>query len=291
MKRAHLIAWGALAAACWAPSAALAQSRVEQQMFLEVRTLQEQNRQLLLVLNGLTEQLKAVSGKVDAEVNARSKGFADQQTLISALGSSLSALQERVSENKVQSQKVTQEVDAVRKGLEMLTVMVTQALAQMPASAPPVDPNAPPDPAAPVAQAPPSSPGVPASSQNYYDRAFSDYAVGQWDMAIQGFQEYIKRFPDAPSSARAQRLVGECYFFMGKFAEAVAAFEEVIKKYKGSDATADVPDAYYKQGVAYEQLKQPDRAKANYELLTRDYPNSNAALQASQTLKQMSTVR
>ncbi len=288
MKNRHLFACGVLAACGWASSPAQAQNRVEQQMFLEVRTLQEQNRQLLLVLNTLTEQLKAVAGKVDAEVNARSKGFADQQTLINAANTSLSALQERVSENKVQTQKVTQEVDAVRKQLEMLTVMVTQALAQMPANAPPADPNAPADAAA-SAPAPSSSAGVPASSTTYYDNAFSDYAVGQWTMAIQGFQEYIRRFPTAPSTADAQRLIGESYFMLGKYPEAVAAFDEVIRKYKTADATNTVPDAYYKQGVAYEQLKQPDKAKANYDLLVKDYPNSNAALQAAQTLKQMGT--
>jgi tol-pal system protein YbgF len=286
-----LIACG-VAVACALAAPAAAQNRVEQQMFVEVRTLQEQNRQLLLVLNALTEQLKAVSGKVDAEVNARVKGFADQQTLINAANSSLAALQERVSENKVQTQKVTQEVDAVRKGLEMLTVMVTQALAQMPASAPPSDPNAPPgDSGAAPTQAAITNPGVPASSDEYYRRAFNDYAVGQWDLAIQGFTEYIRRFPDAPSAARAQRLIGESYFMMGKNQEAAAAFDEVIKKYKASNATDDVPDAYYKQGVVFEQLKQPDKAKANYDLVIKEYPTSNAALQAAQTLKQMSAPR
>ncbi len=125
-------------AACLPPGCAslrplLAQNRVEQQLILELRDLHEENRQLLTVLNSLTDQLKTVNGKIDAEANARSKGFADQQTLVNNANSAVSALQEQVSENKVQVQKLTQELDAVKKGVDMLTVMVTQALAQMPA--------------------------------------------------------------------------------------------------------------------------------------------------------------
>ena len=237
----------------------------------------------MLAINTALDQLKTVSTKIDSEASARLKGFADQQLLINAANSSVNALSERVSENKVQVQKVTQELDAVKKGVDMLTVMVTQALSQMPAAPPPVDPNAPPGSTPPPA-APPSAGGVPASSEDYLNRAMGDYAVGQWDLAIQGFQEYLKRFPDGPSAPNAQRLIGESYFFWGKYQEAVRAYDLVVAKYKGSD---QVPDAIYKQGVAYEQLKQRDKAIESYKLVRKDYPTSNAALQATQDLKRL----
>jgi tol-pal system protein YbgF len=166
--------------------------------------------------------------------------------------------------------------------------MVTQALAQMPASALATDANAPPGAAAPPA---PAGGGVPASSKEYYDRAFGDYTVGQWGMAVQGFQEYLKRFPDAPDAAQAQRYIGEAYFMQGKYSDAVAAYDQVIQKYKATDSSDAVPDAYYKQGVSFEQLKQRDRAIANYQLLRKEYPNSNAALQATQDLKRLGILK
>ena len=265
------------------PGAASGQNRVEQQMFIELRQLQEQYRQLMLAVNTAIDQLKTVTTKIDNEANARTKGFADQQVLISAASSNVSALSERVSENKVQVQKVTQELDAVKKGVDMLTVMVTQALSQLPATPPPTDPNAPPG-SSPPPSSVPAAGGVPASSEDYFARAMADYAVGQWDLAIQGFQEYLKRFPDGPMNAKVQRTIGEANFFWGKYPDAVAAYEQVVQKYKGSE---EIPDAIYKQGVAYEQMKQRDKAIDAYKLVRKDYPASTAALQATQDLKRL----
>jgi tol-pal system protein YbgF len=288
MKAIGVLCAVALAAGLAVPAPALAQNRVEQQLILELRDLHEENRQLLATLNALADQVKAVNAKIDVEANARSKGFADQQTLVNNASAAVSALQERVSENKVQVQKLAQELDAAKKGIDMLTVMVTQALAQMPASALATDPTAPPGADPPPA---PAGGGVPASSKEYYDRAFGDYTVGQWAMAVQGFQEYLKRFPDAPDAAQAQRYIGEAYFMQGKYPDAVAAYDQVIQKYKTTDSSDAVPDAYYKQGVSFEQLKQRDRAIANYQLLRKEYPNSNAALQATQDLKRLGILK
>ena len=100
MKPIGVICGGVLAAWLWGATPALAQNRIEQQLLLDMRELQEQERQLLLALNSLSEQLKAVSGKVDAEAAPRSKGFADLQTLVNNANSNISTLQENVRDNK-----------------------------------------------------------------------------------------------------------------------------------------------------------------------------------------------
>ena len=284
MRRTLLVCGAVAAAWLGGPAAALAQNRVEQQVFLDLRTLQEQNQQLRLLINTLGEQIKAVTTKLDAEANARNRGFADQQTLIKNANTSLSALQENVRDNKVQVQKLNQELDAIKKGVDILTTLVTQTLAQMPTAPPPADPNAPPGPAPPA----PAAGGVPASGKDYYDRAFGDYAVGQYDMAIQGFEEMLRRFPNSPDGGQAQFLIGDAYFNLGKFKEAVAAYDRVIKNYKDSE---HISDAYYKQGVCYEQLKQPDLAIINYELLRKDYPGTSGELQATQVLKRLGRIK
>src|SRR5438445_174328 len=100
MRFTGIMCGTALVASVWFPLPARAQNRQELQVLLDLRELHEENRQLLVTVNTLAEQLKTVNAKVDAEATARSKGFADQQTLISNTNSSLSALQEKVSENK-----------------------------------------------------------------------------------------------------------------------------------------------------------------------------------------------
>ena len=288
MKHTALLSASVLAVCLSAVAPAAAQNRVDQQMFLDIRSLDEQMKQLLLAVNQLSDAVKAVNGKVDAESSARSKGFADLQTLVNNTNSNLSALQERTSDNKVQIQKVAQELEATKKGIDMLTVMVTQALSQIPAN--PAPPGQPGEPSAGQGSAPAIPPSIPPSSKEYYERAFGDYAVGQYDLAIKGFQEYLNRFPDAPDAPAAQFSIGESYFMLGKFTDAVAAYDQVIKKYKPTGADA-VPDAYYKEGVVYEKLNRKDDAIANYELVRREYPNSAAALQATQALKQLGRIK
>jgi len=255
-----------------------AQNRVEQQMFLDLRALQEQSQQLKLELNMLIEQLKAVNSRLDAEATARNKGFADQQVLITGISSGLSAVQENVRDNKVQVQKFTQELDAIKKGLDILTTLVTQAMSQVPAAA--ADPNAP---ARPPSGAPATGGGVPASSQDYFMSAMSDYGAGQYEMAVKGFDEVIRRFPTSPDSAKAQFYIGESYSFLNRYTDAISAYDKVIKNYKDFDK--EVADALYKQGVAFENTNQRDKAVANYKLLQKNYAGQNAEMLASQRLK------
>ncbi len=58
-------------------------------------------------------------------------------------------------------------------------------------------------------------------------------------------------------------------------------YEQVITIHKGTDWE---PIALYKQGLAYEQLGQTERAKANWELVKRSFPNSSAYSLATQGL-------
>ena len=54
--------------------------------------------------------------------------------------------------------------------------------------------------------------------------AFSDYAAGQWPLAIQGFETYIRAFPRSEQADDAQFYIGEAYQLDGKMREALAAF-------------------------------------------------------------------
>jgi TolA-binding protein len=267
-----------------APSFAAAQNRADLQMLLDLRQVQEQTKQLQLSINGLIEQLKAVNARLDTEANARNKGFADQQTLVNNINSSVSALQENIRDNKVQLQKLTQELDAIKKGVDVLTTLTTQALSQMPA--PTLGSSAPPG----AASGAPAIGGVPASANDYLAAAKDDYFAGRYDMAIKGFDEFLKRFPTSPDAASAQYSIGESYFLLGKFKEAVDAYALVIKNFRSSNPDV-VADAYFKQGNAYENLKQRDLAVANYQLLRKDFPGTNGELQATQALRRLGVVR
>ena len=111
--------------------------------------------------------------------------------------------------------------------------------------------------------------------------AFSDYAAGQWPLAIQGFETYMRAFPRSEQADDAQFYIGESYQLDGKMREALAAYERVAADYPQSNRAAD---SYYKRGVIYNTLNQPDKAREMFETTIRLFPNSESSRLARQLL-------
>ncbi len=108
-------------------------------------------------------------------------------------------------------------------------------------------------------------------------------------MAIKGFEEFLKRFPNSPDASSAKYFIGESNFNLGKFKEAVAAYDLVIKNYRSD--TQRVSEAYFKQGVCYEQLNQKDKAIANFQLLQKDYKDTSGQFLALQALRRLGVIK
>ncbi len=93
--------------------------------------------------------------------------------------------------------------------------------------------------------------GTGTTPKRLYDTAYADYTAGQWSLAVQGFETYLKTYPKSDLADDAQYYVGEAYSGDSKFREAVAAYERVIRDYPQSDI---LPEAWYKVGITYERL-------------------------------------
>ena len=122
------------------------------------------------------------------------------------------------------------------------------------------------------------TPGTGTTPKRLYDTAYADYTAGQWSLAVQGFETYLKSYPKSDLADDAQYYVGESYSGDSKFREAVAAYERMIRDYPQSDS---LPEAWYKVGITYERLAQPDKARAAYEFAVKTFPESNDAVRLS----------
>jgi tol-pal system protein YbgF len=120
--------------------------------------------------------------------------------------------------------------------------------------------------------------GTGTTPKRLYDTAYADYTAGQWSLAVQGFETYLKTYPKSDMADDAQYYVGESYSGDSKFREAVSAYERMIRDYPQSDM---LPEAWYKVGITYERLAQPDRARAAYEFAVKTFPESNDAVRLS----------
>ena len=256
-----------------APAAAAA-NKEHQQMMADIRMLQEQAQLLQVQLAAVAEALKTISTKMDEQSAASRKAFADQKLLVDAVSGDLRVVREKVDDNNLRIGSVAQELEALR------TAIPQGAAAGLPA----VDPQAAGDPAALPTQpaAPPLNPGV--SPERLYNMAWADYAGGEYTLAIQGFETYIKTFPKSAQAGDAQHYIGETYYVQGKYREAVAAYDRVIADFP---TTKMLPDTYYKRGQALYALGQVDRARESWEFVVKTYPNSDAGRLARQRLDQL----
>ena len=99
-------------------------------------------------------------------------------------------------------------------------------------------------------------PSATADPQALYQSAYNDYLRGNYDLAIRGFGEYLRPFPDTEQSDNAAYWIGECYFSQGRYRQAIGEFDKMLNRYPRSDKLAS---ALLKKGYAYLEL-QPARA-------------------------------
>jgi tol-pal system protein YbgF len=261
-----------------------AQSRQDQQLLADLRMLYEQVQQLRLAVSALAEQTKATNARLDSQVEVARKNHADETALVTALQASLDGLSERVNQNATQVGRLSTELPAIRQGLSMLTQLASQTLAQL---------TVPPPTATVDAGAPPATPPVanlPPSPASYWNQATGYYAIGQYESAIAAFQDFLVKFPESPDAAGAQFYIGESYAWLRKWPDALAAYTALVANpaYKTSEK---VPDAYVRQGRCYEEMNRKADAIKAYQLVVKQYPGTNAELQATQNLKALGVIR
>ena len=128
------------------------------------------------------------------------------------------------------------------------------------------------------------APGVVVDPEELYQTAYTDFARGNYELAILGFQDYVKRFPDTDLADNAQYWIGECHYSLERYPQAVAAFGEVEGRYAQADK---VPDALLKKGYSLIEMNQMEQGIRELQRLISTYPRSNAARIARQRLRSM----
>ena len=270
----------ALVLAATLASPASAANKEHQQLMADIRMLQEQAQLLQNLLGTINESIKAVNTRLDEQTNATRKASADQKLQMDNLAGDLRVVREKVDDNNVRIASLTQEVEALRQ-------MVQQA-ASAPRPSAPDQGNAPPSGTAPAGGTPPLVPPTNAgtSPTQLYEMALGDYTIGQWELAIQGFESYIRSFPRSTLADEAQVKIGICYDYLGQKQKALDAFDKAIRDYPGGQA---IPTAYFRKGLALRDLRQSDKAREAFEYVVKTYPDSPEAGLSKQALDRLKT--
>lgn len=293
MKRTHALLLGVVLILAASDTPQAAPNREHQQLMADIRMLQEQNQQLQQLLGGLTDALKVVSAKLDEQAATAKKTMADQKLLVDNVAGDVRIVRERLNDTNVRLSSLSQEIEAIRQSMPRYpSPSYPPAETGMPpASGQATDPAAAPPPLA-VAP-PPSAAGL--SPQRMFDEAKADYAVGQFTLAVSGFDTFLKTFPRSELAPDAQYYIGETMYIERKFQDAVAAYTSVIQNYPNSN---QVPNAYYKRGNSLIQLAndrgtaEADRARLtkeameSWQFVVKNFPDSDGSRLAQQALAQ-----
>ncbi len=131
--------------------------------------------------------------------------------------------------------------------------------------------------------------------QDAYQAAYIDFSKGSYPIAITGFREFIRRYPDHPLAGSAQYWVGEAQLGLARgqanagqtdrstqaMEQAVLEFRRVVANYPRSDKT---PSALYKEALVLIELKQPAVAQARLQYLVDNFPQAAETMLAREKL-------
>lgn len=222
-------------------------SRQEIVRFKEQMDYLEQSNQRLEERNARLDSLLSYQNELIQKLRADFK-------------SSLSEIEERVSASENKLDDLTDFFSRSFKKLE-----------STPKSPPPVDTN------------PKTSPStsVQIDARQLYETAQLDLTKGKYDLAINGFSEFLKNFPSSDLADNAQYWLAQSYYAKEDFGSAIPQFKRLIKVYPQSDR---IPDGLYKLGLCYQALKNNLQANKYFKELIDRYPSSTEAKSAREKL-------
>jgi tol-pal system protein YbgF len=123
-----------------------------------------------------------------------------------------------------------------------------------------------------------------STQEKMFKTSYMDLTLGNHDLAIQGFKNYLARYPDGSNMADAFYYLGEAYYRSTRFLEAVSEYQVVLREFPGSRF---VPAAYLKSGHCYRELEERELAEKAFRDLIARHPHTEEAEQARIALQDL----
>jgi len=161
-----------------------------------------------------------------------------------------------------------------------------------PPNAPPAAPQPPVAAAAPAVtdpQPPPATPAEvpweqdPLQEQAAYEKAFNFLKQSHYDHAIEGFQEYLSKYPEGELADNAQYWLAEAFYVSQRYQTAVVEYQKLLSGYP---ASLKYPDALLKIGYSQYELGDQQQARKTLEQVMRKFPDSTVARLAAKRLNE-----
>ncbi len=121
-------------------------------------------------------------------------------------------------------------------------------------------------------------------SERLFRSSYMDLTLGNYDLAVQGFKNYLVRYPAGGRLPEVHYYLGESYYASERYLEAVGEFQYVVREFPSSRL---VPAAFLKSGICYAGLDELSLAERTFRELISRYPDTEEAEQARIALKDL----
>lgn len=131
----------------------------------------------------------------------------------------------------------------------------------------------------------PMIPGIPTiTPTSAFNLAYNDYLNGKYDLAVAGFQRFVKDFPGTSLTPNAYYWLGESAYQQKDYVRAIHSFEYLSTEYPGNEK---VPAALFKSGLAAGETGDLAKSKKNLKRVIEEFPTSDEAKLAKNKLAEI----
>ena len=119
------------------------------------------------------------------------------------------------------------------------------------------------------------------SPTSAFNLAYNDYLNGRYDLAVTGFQRFLKDFPATSLAPNAYYWMGESYYSLKDYSHATQAFQKVVNDHPRSEKVAP---ALFKMGVVTADAGDLPKARGYLRRVIEDFSTSDEAKLAKNKL-------
>ncbi|HUR82475.1 MAG TPA: tol-pal system protein YbgF [Thermoanaerobaculia bacterium] len=226
------------------------------------------------------EEVQGVNVRIAEQTETLLRSNATLVTKVADIEERMQTTQGSTEQTNYRLDQLAQQLTQTQRDLEALRSMIAsmqQQVAVPPAagaaSGASVD-----VPATPVSSVPT------ANAMEAYQAAYRDYQRGQYDLAIEGFRDFLQTNPKSELADNAAYWIGESLFSQKKYRDAIQQFDSVVNNYPKSEK---VPGALLKKGFAYINVGERAQGVVQLQYVLHEHPKSQEAGLARQRLKQL----
>lgn len=125
-------------------------------------------------------------------------------------------------------------------------------------------------------------PGITPTSA--FNLAYNDYLNGKYELAVAGFQRFVKDFPGTSLTPNAQYWLGESYYNLKDYGRAIQTFDSLLAEYPGNEKA---PAALYKLGLATAETGDLVKSKRSLKRVLEEFPASDESKLAKNKLAEI----